>query len=92
MSAPAFLLDRRPLPTPLQTPLQTKAACTHHWLVASLPVAGLYPAHCRRCGAQRAFPCLDPAVENDDFRGAFDDPEGRPRLPLPPNHADGAVD
>ena len=80
MSAPAFPLTPGPL---LHTPIETKATCIHHWLVASLPVAGLYPARCRRCGAQRAFPYLDSAAEPDDFWRTFGDPALSPALPLP---------
>lgn len=89
MSAPPFLLSPHPL---LIKALQTNAACRHHWLVASLPVAALYPARCRRCGAQRTFPCLDPAIADDDFRGALDGPALRPPLSLGPHDADAPFD
>ena len=29
--------------------------CRHHWLVSAKAVDGAFPAHCRRCGAQRTF-------------------------------------
>lgn len=58
MSTSAFLLH-----LPL---FQTKSVCAHHWLVAPLPTDGAYPARCRRCGAQRAFPHLDPSPAADD--------------------------
>ncbi len=35
-------------------------ACRHHWLVAATTHTDTYPAHCRRCGATRTFPVIEP--------------------------------
>ena len=88
MTTPVLLSDRRPFPASIQTPIQTKAACTHHWLVASLPIDGHYPSRCRRCSAQRAFPFLDPEADHDDLPAPFDGPALSPSLP----HQDATLD
>ncbi len=58
-------------------------ACRHHWLVASLPSEGSYPAWCRRCGAGRRFPCLSDCFDFNDAIGRLgpvsaDEPGGVP--------------
>ena len=45
---------------------RTPGGCGHHWQVAPAPSTNTYPARCRRCGAQRAFPVLD---NPPDFNG-----------------------
>ena len=52
-------------------PAVAAAACIHHWLVASLPMGGAYPASCRRCGAERRFPCLSGWLDLDDTLGTL---------------------
>ena len=56
-------------PAPLATPAAAPPACRHHWLVASLPSEGSYPAWCRRCGAGRRFPCLSDRFDFNDAIG-----------------------
>ena len=62
------------------TPAVAAAACIHHWLVASLPTGGAYPASCRRCGAEHRFPCLSGWFDLDDTLGTpgpiFEDEPG----------------
>jgi len=41
-------------------------ACIHHWMLGE-PVAGLIAAHCRKCGARRAYGATP------DSTGRFDD-------------------
>ena len=52
-------------------PAVAAAACIHHWLVASLPTGGAYPASCRRCGAERRFPCLSDWFDFNDALGTL---------------------
>ena len=52
-------------------PAVAAAACIHHWLVASLPTRGAYPASCRRCGAERRFPCLSDWFDFNDALGTL---------------------
>ena len=52
-------------------PAVAAAACRHHWLVASLPTEGSYPASCRRCGAERRFPCLSDWFDFNDAIGTL---------------------
>ena len=48
-----------------------ESACVHHWIVASLPTAGAYPAACRRCGAERRFPCQSDWFDFNDAIGTL---------------------
>ena len=52
-------------------PAVAAAACIHHWLAASLPTRGAYPASCRRCGAERRFPCLSDWFDFNDALGTL---------------------
>ena len=52
-------------------PAVAAPACIHHWLVAPLPSEGSYPASCRRCGAERRFPCLSDWFDFNDALGTL---------------------
>ena len=54
------------MPDPIAPP-----ACVHHWIVASLPTAGAYPAACHHCGAERRFPCQSDWFDFNDAAGTL---------------------
>jgi RNA recognition motif-containing protein len=34
--------------------------CVHHWIIDTLAMKGVYYARCKKCGAEKDFPCQQP--------------------------------
>lgn len=66
--------------------------CVHHWVIDTLAMNGVYYGRCKKCGAEKDFPCQQPWSRNIVLQSSpsppllikpLKRPRGRPRKVLP---------